>query len=99
MMAAKIKKGESGAKKIFYFEDVADGFPLQKIKAMQKNAKIKQINVAGIEMATKKEVKIRKAQDEKRQNQIFKAIRATLGPRFMTTHVPKQTVAGSTFKH
>lgn len=53
------KKNET-AKVTFYFEDVADGFPLSSIKAMQKRAKMREVTAAGIELVSKKDAKIRK---------------------------------------
>ena len=43
------------AKRSFFFEDVADGFPISKIKMMQNKARMREVTAAGIELISKKE--------------------------------------------
>jgi hypothetical protein len=49
------KKAET-AKRSFFFEDVADGFPISKIKMMQNKIRTREVEPAGIELIPKKEV-------------------------------------------
>ena len=86
------KKTET-AKRSFFFEDVADGFPIAKIKIMQNKARVRELTAAVIEAIPKKEAQIRKKEDLNNQNQIFQAVRETLEPRFMADSLPKAKLA------
>ncbi len=48
------KKPET-AKRSFFFEDVADGFPISKMKIMQNKTRMREVRSSGIELISKKE--------------------------------------------